>query len=72
MSNSHILTDSPELLNRAQAAEYLGGISPKSLAIWQSTKRYHLPIVKIGRLVRYRREDLDKFLEQRRIANDEN
>ena len=30
---------------------------------WATTKRYHLPMVKVGSLVRYRLADLEKFLE---------
>jgi excisionase family DNA binding protein len=52
------------LLNRKEAAEFLG-IKEMTLAIWQSTKRYGLPVVKVGRLVRYRRSDLLAFIENR-------
>lgn len=50
------------LLNRKQAAAYLG-FSPGTLAVWHCTKRYDLKTIKVGRTVRYRRGDLDKFLE---------
>ena len=53
-----------ELLNRKEAAEYLT-CKPQTLAVWASTHRYHLPFVRVGRLVRYRRTDLDRFLESR-------
>ena len=55
-----------DLLNRKQAAEYLG-ITPRTLAVWACTKRYDLPYVKMGRLVKYRRSALDSFIEQRTI-----
>lgn len=42
-----------ELLSRADAAAYLG-VAKQTLAIWACTKRYDLPFVKIGRLVKYR------------------
>lgn len=54
-----------ELLNREQAAEYLG-VSPKTLAMWKCTNRYNLKVVKIGRLVRYTKRDLDEFIENMR------
>ncbi|MGE3553017.1 MAG: helix-turn-helix domain-containing protein [Candidatus Obscuribacterales bacterium] len=54
-----------ELLNREQAAEYLG-VSPKTLAMWKCTNRYNLEVVKIGRLVRYRKRHLDEFIENMR------
>ncbi|WP_261835666.1 helix-turn-helix domain-containing protein [Vibrio ishigakensis] len=52
------------MLNRNQAAEYLG-VSPGTLAVWASTGRYQLPFVKIGRKVFYRVVDLESFIEQR-------
>ncbi len=55
-----------DLLTRKQAAEYLG-ITPRTLAVWACVKRYGLPYVKIGRLVKYRRSDLDSFIEHRTI-----
>ena len=54
----------PELLTREQAAEYLG-IKPQTLAVWATTGRYDLPVVHVGRLVRYRRDHLDEFLASR-------
>lgn len=50
------------LLDRKTAAKYLG-IAPGTMAVWDSTKRYNLNPLKVGRSVRYRRSDLDKFLE---------
>jgi predicted DNA-binding transcriptional regulator AlpA len=50
------------LLDRKSAAKYLG-ISPGTLAVWDCTKRYDLNPLKAGRAVRYRKSDLDKFLE---------
>lgn len=55
------------LLTRKQAAEYLN-ISPGTLAVWDSTKRYDLKPIKIGSLVRYRKSDLDKYLDEKMKA----
>ncbi len=33
-----------------------------TLAVWRSTKRYDLPYVKVGRLVRYKLTDIEAFL----------
>lgn len=55
---------SPTLLTRDEAAEYLG-VKPQTLSVWACAKRYELPYVKVGRLVRYRRDDLDSWLESR-------
>ena len=52
-----------ELLTEAQAAAYLGLNNPKTLAVWRCTKRYPLTYVKYGRTVRYRRKDLEAFIE---------
>ncbi|WP_460956361.1 helix-turn-helix domain-containing protein [Spirosoma litoris] len=52
------------LLDRKSAAKYLR-VSPGTLAVWDCTKRYDLKPIKVGRSVRYRRSDLDNFLEQR-------
>jgi excisionase family DNA binding protein len=57
----------PDLLTRNEAAEYLG-ITPRTLAVWACVKRYNLPYVKIGRLVKYRRSDLDKFIERQTVT----
>jgi len=56
------------LLDRKTAAKYLG-ISPGTLAVWACTRRYpNLKHIKVGRSVKYRRSDLDKFLEERLCA----
>ena len=53
-----------ELLDEQQAAEKLD-VTPGTLSVWRSTGRYSLPFIKVGRKVRYRRVDLDLWLEQR-------
>jgi len=58
----------PELLTREQAAEYLN-IRPQTLAVWASTGRYALPMVRVGRAVRYRRADLDLFISQNTVGS---
>lgn len=52
-----------ELLNRKEAAEYLK-VSPGTLAVWDCTKRYDLKPMKVGRSVRYTRENLDNFMNR--------
>jgi excisionase family DNA binding protein len=56
-----------ELLTREEAAQYLG-VKPQTLSVWATTKRYHLPYIKVGTLVRYRLSDLEKFLESRTVG----
>jgi excisionase family DNA binding protein len=56
-----------DLISRDEAAQYLG-VSPKTLATWACTKRYALPVVKLGRAVKYRVADLEKFIESRTVG----
>jgi len=56
------------LLTREEAAIYLG-VKPETLAIWACTKRYNLKYYKVGRLAKYRVEDLDAFLSERLVEN---
>ena len=79
MSN-HISTGSPagahlpaakyqsDLLSRKEAAAYLG-VAAETLAIWHCTGRYALPIVKVGRLAKYKKQDLDAFIAARTVGN---
>ena len=52
------------LLSRQEAAELLG-LKEATLASWKARGRYDLPVIKVGRLVRYRHSDLLAFLERR-------
>ncbi|PTR14365.1 excisionase family DNA binding protein [Nitrosospira sp. Nsp2] len=60
------LTDSSEdpLFSNSQAADYLG-LADNTLSVWRCTGRYNIPYIKVGRLVRYRKSDLDAFLQRR-------
>jgi len=60
-------TADEQLLTREEAAEYLG-VRPNTLAIWMHAGRYDLPVVKIGRAVRYRLEDLEAFVERHTVT----
>ena len=53
-----------DLLDEDAAAAFLS-LAPATLRIWRCTGRYALPFVKVGRLVRYRRVDLEKFIARR-------
>lgn len=50
-----------ELLTTEQAAPYLG-VTPRTLEVWRCTKRHAIPYIKVGRLVKYRKSDLDAWL----------
>jgi len=54
-------------MSRAEAAAYLG-VAASTLAVWACTKRYNLPYIKVGRLVQYRRADLDNLLNERTVS----
>jgi len=61
-------TTAPQnLLTREEAAEYLG-VKPNTLAIWLHAGRYDLPVVKIGRTIRYRLHDLEAFIERNTVT----
>ena len=66
---AHIVADttSDPLFTEQQAADYLQ-TAPATLSIWRSTKRYNLPYIKVGRLVRYRKSALDAFLSSRTVT----
>lgn len=52
------------LLTKEDVSEILG-VSVGTLAVWRATKRYNLPYVKSGRLIRYRDEDVQAFINAR-------
>ncbi|MDA0711265.1 MAG: helix-turn-helix domain-containing protein [bacterium] len=47
--------------NNDTAAAYLG-CTPGTLRVWVSKRR--VPFVRVGRLVRFRKSDLDKWLDK--------
>jgi len=40
-------------------------VAPGTLANWRSTKAQQIPFVRIGSHIRYRRTDVDRWIEQR-------
>lgn len=56
-----------ELLTPAETAALLG-LRPGTLEIWRCTKKWPLNFIKIGGRVRYRRQDVEKFLEARTVV----
>ena len=56
----------PELLDTKPAADYID-VKPHTLEIWRSTGRYKIPFVRVGRLVKYLRTDLDAWLYARTV-----
>lgn len=59
------VTALPELLRQAEAAELLG-VSEETLRAWRKLKRGPAWIRYSSRSVRYRRDDLDAWLDENR------
>ncbi len=56
-----------KLLTPSEVADLLG-VSVQTLAVWRCAERYALPYVKVGARVRYRAEDLKRFIGHYREA----
>ncbi|QGZ54305.1 helix-turn-helix domain-containing protein [Paraburkholderia acidiphila] len=54
----------PAVLTPEQAATYLS-INEHTLAQWRSNRQQRIPFVKIGGRVRYRKADLDAWIQSR-------
>lgn len=61
------VSDKERLFNREETALYLS-VKVQTLANWATTGRFNLSFIKVGRAVRYRKSDLDKWLESRTIG----
>lgn len=60
------LIQANSLLTNDDAAVYIG-VTPRTLEVWRCTKRYIIPYIKVGRLVKYRQKSLDDFLMSRTV-----
>jgi excisionase family DNA binding protein len=58
---------SDPLLSTPEAAAYLG-VTEGTISVWRCTRRYPIPYIKIGRLVKYRKSALDAFLAKRTVG----
>jgi hypothetical protein len=58
--------DGSALLTPKQVAGILG-VKTHTLAVWRCNKRYNLPYIKVGRLVRYRFSDVKVFVASRTV-----
>ena len=56
--------DENELVNQQTAAAILQ-VSPGTLSVWRTSGRYSIPFIKIGTNVRYKRSDLQAWLDSR-------
>jgi excisionase family DNA binding protein len=67
MENTEQEAKARELLTPDDVARLIG-CGTQTLAAWRCTRRVPLPFVKIGRLVRYRRVDVETFLDARTVS----
>ena len=56
------------LLDTKKAAQHLD-VEPQTLEVWRCTKRYEIPYIKVGRLIKYRLSDLDAWLNSRTVGS---
>lgn len=56
-----------DVMTTAEASEYLR-IPAATLARWRSDGTVRIPFARFGRLVRYRRQDLDRWMARNLIA----
>lgn len=56
-------TASPERLLTAEETAEMLGIKTQTLAVWRTCGRYKLPFHKVGRCVRYKLDDVVKWLD---------
>jgi excisionase family DNA binding protein len=62
-------TAAKALLTTLEAAAIIG-CTPDTLTTWRCTRAVKVPYVKIGRLVRYRRSDIDAYLDGHTVGAD--
>ena len=60
-------SEQDRLLTTREAAALLD-LSPQTLEVWRSTKRYPLPYLKIGHNVRYRKSGILEFMASGEVA----
>ncbi len=53
-----------KLLSTDQTSDFLG-ITKDTLAVWRTTKRYPIPYIKVGHLIKYKLSDLERWLDSR-------
>lgn len=58
------------LLHPEKVASLLG-VTEGTLAVWRTTRRYPLRWIKVGRVIRYRLEDVERFIALRTHEGDD-
>lgn len=62
------ISNPARLLTRAEAAQFLS-IAKRTLDKWACTGQFNLPYVKVGNSARYRREDLEAWIQSRTVGS---
>lgn len=57
-----------KLLTRKEAAAYIG-IAEHTLDVWRYAGKHNIPYIKVGRLVKYRKDALDEFLNRQTFGS---
>ncbi len=57
------------LLTAEQAAEFLG-TTTNTLGVWRCKRTVNIPYIKVGKSVRYRLADLERYLAQQTVGGD--
>lgn len=57
------MIDDHKLITSKEAAQYLG-VCPSTLTKWRIKNRYNLPFIRIGKMCKYRLNDLAEFLSR--------
>jgi excisionase family DNA binding protein len=63
-----VLMNYEPLLSDAEAAQFLGGLHPKT--VQRMARRKELPAYRIGRYWKYRLSELDAWLRSQKVAHD--
>lgn len=58
--------DSSRYWTTEKTAQYLG-LEPHTLNVWRSARRYGLPFVRVGRLIRYDARAVERWLQARTV-----
>lgn len=66
METQQLTLNIQTLLTPEKVAEILG-LSPNTLQIWRTTRRYNLPYTKVGGKVMYSPEAIQDFIKRRTI-----
>lgn len=61
------MSSNKQLLNQAEAAEFLG-TTVGTLNTWRHHGKIPLPFVRWGRCIRYKKSDLENFIENNKVS----